>query len=244
MKKKLVCISAAALAFLAATGMAKAMNIEVYINTNTWEVVSVQGDEPGAGLNVLDELASHQDSRGIWHYRYYNAGHFDNVVIEDYVTDAVITNLNLCNNIFYIDRSAKTAYQCTQGYYPCDGTGNGVNGEVKFGNSLENGDFVIGGRFTSCGNWDGSAYFYCYQWDNGWCGVVGKYISIPPDLNGNFWDWNTFYQLEVVLGPATLYGPTTSGGPNQAIQVLAGQAGYWNEWHDSFANGWWTVQNP
>src|SRR6266536_568888 len=111
MKKKLAGISAAALTFLAVAETANAFNIEVWIDPATWEVLGWQGDVGQTVLNFYDKLASHQDQFGNWHYRYFTAGFFDNAVIEDFYTLQVITNLDFCNNIFYIDRSAKTAYE-------------------------------------------------------------------------------------------------------------------------------------
>jgi len=174
---------------------------------------------------------------------FLQGGSFDNVVIETPPPNPTfITNLSGCNNIFYIDRSANTAYECATA---CGGTGNGVNGVVRHGRALSNGDFVIGGEFTIVADcYDHAEHFTCYQWDNGCSGVNGIEISIPPDQNGDVWGFNGVYQLKVVAGPATVYGPTTSGRPIQTIPVDAFHAAYWNEYNYSFAAGWWTVQTP
>jgi len=122
------------------------------------------------------------------------------------------------------------------------GTGNGTAGMIDHAAVLINGDLIIGGHFTSAGGYQGTSYFSCYQWSNGWSGVGGKDISNPPDINGIVWGYNTVYQLQVIAGPATVYGPTSSGGFNQTVDVPSGSSAYWNEFHDSFAAGWWSVQ--
>ena len=62
----------------------------------------------------------------------------------------------------------------------------------------------------------------------------------PP----NFFVWNIVYQLEVISGPATVVGPTNSGGQNQTITFDASQAAYWNDFYHSFSGSFWSLGTP
>jgi|SRR5436190_3802222 len=222
-----------ALLFLAGAANGHALNIEFFVDPNTWEFKGWQGDSDGAVVNFADHQASHQDQYGVWHYRYFAGGHFDNVVIETPPPNPrFLLNLPGCNNIFYIDRLAQTAYECAKGY---NGTGNGTGGEVQFATGLSNGDFVIGGQFGSAGGYEYTSFFSCYQWDSGWSGANG--IMLAGNRGPDQWALNTVYQLHVISGPTTVWGPTTSGGPIQTISVPDGYAAFWNEFHYPFADG-------
>jgi len=234
MKNRLISISAAALAFLAVAGNTLASTLDVWVDPTTWQIISTSFP-----VNGQDAQASHTDQGGLVHYRYYTFGSFAAVNIwNNNSPGQLLESLDGCNNIFYIDRSVPLAYLCNTGY---NGTGNGTSGEVQYGTSLSNGDFVIGGLF-SAGGYPYTSYFSCYQWDTGWSGVNG--IMLAGGRGPDQWGFNGVYQLHVITGPTTVWGPTTSGGPIQTITVQANQSAYWNEYHYSFAAGWWTVQTP
>lgn len=166
MQNKLLTISAAALAFLAVAGSTLAATLDVYVDPSTWAIA-----QPPSGINAwandCDTVATHYDQYGNPHYRYYAYGSFNAVNIWNNNNQTQLlwsSGTGGCNNIFYIDRSAGTAYVCSAGY---DGSGNGVNGEIRVAAALQNGDFCMGGDFTVAGNYDGTSYFSCYQWSSG-----------------------------------------------------------------------------
>jgi len=242
MKNSLISITAAALGFLAAAGSASSGTLDVYVDPTTWAISSPPNPAAGDAVDGYDIQASHQDQYGVWHYRYYTFGRFGAVNIWNNNNKTQLlwsSGSGGCNNIFYIDRSVATAYVCSTGY---NGTGNGTSGEVQYGSSLSNGDFLIGGQFASAGGYEYTSSFSCYQWDNGWSGVNG--IMLAGGRGPDGWGFNGVYQLHVITGPTTVWGPTTSGGPRQTIGVPLGSSAYWNEYHYSFAAGWWIVQSP
>jgi hypothetical protein len=208
---------------------AQATTLIVYVNTNTWDVTSYGGD---GTYNVDAYQATYYDYYNNPHYRYFIAGLFDTVVIESNVSPyPTLQTLTSCNNIFYIDRSAQTAYYCSNGY---NGSGNGVNGEVKCAAGFQTGDLYVGGSFSSAGGYSSTSYFSCYRWSDGWSGVNG--VRTDGAVSG--FSYNN-YRLVVAGSFSYVYGPTSSGGGYTSL--WSPNSAYWNEWHYAFPSDYWSA---
>ena len=71
---RIVGSTVSAFVFLAGAGKTHALNIEVFVDPNTWIVQDWQGDSPDAFVVFQDQQASHQDQYGNWHSRFFTGG--------------------------------------------------------------------------------------------------------------------------------------------------------------------------
>jgi hypothetical protein len=228
---KIIQIAVLAVAIAAATG-AQAKTIVVTVNPSTWAITDIY-PVTGWHRGTRDQQVTHIDVYWNQYHLYFTYGRFDTVVFESDVDNSELQVLS-CKNIFYIDRSAQTAYACSAGY---NGTGNGTDGEILVMKSFKNGDVYIGGEFTSAGGHSDSSYFSCYRWGAGWSGVDGVYVNGRVTHMEFAGTSPNPYRLVIWGNFDEVYGPVTSGGSHTSLPVF-GQA-YWNDWWREFGDSFW-----
>jgi hypothetical protein len=234
MKKRLINISAAALAFLACAGNTLAVGtLEVKVDPTTWAFVGYCLPPTGTpNVENLQVMGTNQYGQTIT--RYYFAGDFDVVNIRNANDCSIITSLSPCHNMFYLQGT--TANKCSNGY---NGTGDGTGGIVSFAKAANNGDLYIGGSFSSAGGWAYSSCFSCFRFNEGWSGVNGIFAN--GQVRGMSWDTSpgTQYTLIVSGDFSWVSGPLYSGGPIQTLNTPFGTA-RWHDYYKTLPQGWWT----
>jgi hypothetical protein len=204
--------------------------ISIYVNPVTYEIEVTSLDTLTERQRGIDVEIMHYDYYNNPVYRYFTYGLFTGVyVFEKDGNNSTLVQTLACNNIFYINRSTKTAYALTSGY---NGTGDGTSGEIRTIADFANGDLYIGGHFTTAGGYSNTAYFSCYKLSGGWYGVSG--VKTDGAVTGMRF---VGYDLEISGNFNTVYGPAYSGGPHTSLSRNA--VAYWVDWNEAFADCYW-----
>jgi hypothetical protein len=225
-----VCTLVVLLAFALSIPGTQANTLEIYVNPTTWAYSS--SDVGGGGPPAVENFSVTSGSET----RYYFAGNFDVVNVRNMNFNGslypILQTISPCNNICYI--SGTNVYALTVGF---NGSGNGVSGPILVAAKFSNGDLYIGGSFTLAGGNSHANRFSCYRFSSGWSGVNEIEVT-----GGNVTGFSFVnYKLKVEGTFNEVHGPTTSGGSVYSGLTGLPSVAYWNEWHQTFPNSYWTA---